>query len=158
MELLTLSGVALAARIRSGEVSSREVVAAHISKIESVNPRLNAVVADRFDAALKEADRADARRGEEGLGPLHGVPCTIKECFALTGMPNASGLVARRDIRAEADATAVARLRAAGAIPMGVTNTSELCMWMETSNRLYGRTNNPYDPRRIVGGTCEMTY
>jgi fatty acid amide hydrolase 2 len=152
MELLEQSGVALAALIRRGEVSSREVVAAHIAKIEAVNPRLNAVVADRFEAALAEADRADARR-DEPVGPLHGVPCTIKECFALTGMPNSSGLVSRAGIRAPSDATAVARLRAAGAIPMGVTNTSELCMWMETSNRLYGRTNNPYDHRRIVGGS-----
>ncbi|MFT5680887.1 MAG: fatty acid amide hydrolase 2 [Myxococcota bacterium] len=152
MELLELSGVALADLIRRGEVSSREAVTAHIAKIEAVNPTLNAVVADRFEAALSEADQADARRGED-VGPLHGVPCTIKECFALTGMPNASGLVSRAGIRAPSDATAVARLRAAGAIPMGVTNTSELCMWMETSNRLYGRTNNPYDPRRIVGGS-----
>ncbi|MDG1479569.1 MAG: amidase [Myxococcota bacterium] len=152
MELLELSGTALASLIRRGEVSSREVVAAHIAQIESVNPVLNAVVADRFEAALAEADEADARRGGD-VGPLNGVPCTIKECFALTGMPNASGLVARAGVRAVSDAAAVARLRAAGAIPMGVTNTSELCMWMETNNRLYGRTNNPYDPRRIVGGS-----
>jgi fatty acid amide hydrolase 2 len=84
---------------------------------------------------------------------LHGVPCSIKECFALTGMPQAAGLVARRDYRATTDATAVARLRKAGAIPLGVTNTSELCMWMESSNRLYGRTNNPYDLSCVVGGS-----
>lgn len=152
MELLELSGVALARRIRDGEISSREAVSAHIEQIKAVNPGLNAVVAERFEVALAEADLADARRGE-AVGPLHGVPCTIKECFALTGMPNASGLVARAGVRAPSDASAVARIRAAGAIPLGVTNTSELCMWMETNNRLYGRTNNPYDPRRIVGGS-----
>lgn len=68
-------------------------------------------------------------------------------------MPNTSGLVARRDVVVTEDATAVARLRAAGAIPLGVTNVSELCMWMESANRVYGRTNNPYDPSRIVGGS-----
>jgi fatty acid amide hydrolase 2 len=81
------------------------------------------------------------------------VPCTIKESFSLAGMPNSSGLVARAGLRAGADATAVARLRRAGAIPVGVTNVSELCMWMESDNRVYGRTRNPYDPRRIVGGS-----
>lgn len=123
------------------------------------------MVADRYQAALGEARACDerlrasatgspqARRALEELPPFFGVPCSIKECFALTGMPQSAGLVARRDYRAPEDAPAVARLRAAGAIPIGVTNTSELCMWMETSNRLYGRTRNPYDPSRIVGGS-----
>jgi len=155
-DLLLESATRLAERIRAGEVSSREVVEAHVAQIERVNPRLNAVVRTRYDEARAEAERADALRARtrpEDLPPLHGVPCTIKECFALTGMPNASGLVARRDLVSGRDATAVARLRAAGAIPLGVTNTSELCMWMESNNRVYGRTNNPYDPERIVGGS-----
>ncbi|MEK6606850.1 MAG: amidase family protein, partial [Myxococcota bacterium] len=111
---------------------------------------------DRFAQARDEARAADARvqaAPAEDLPPLHGVPCTIKECFALTGMPNSSGLVARRGVIAQSDATTVARLRRAGAIPLGVTNVSELCMWMETHNRVYGRTRNPYDPSRIVGGS-----
>lgn len=155
MDLLRLSSSRLAALVRDGAVSSREVVEAHIGRARAVNPSLNAIVRDRFGQARREADAADAAvaRAAGPLPPLHGVPCTIKECFALEGMPNASGLVSRRDIVAAADATAVARLRAAGAIPIGVTNTSELCMWMETNNRLYGRTNNPYDTRRIVGGS-----
>jgi fatty acid amide hydrolase 2 len=155
--LLRLSATKLAAMIRAREVTSREVVDAHIARIELVNPVLNAVVADRFARARAEADAADARAraagAGDGLPPLFGVPCTIKECFRLEGMPNSSGLVARKDVRADGDATAVARLRAAGAIPMGVTNVSELCMWYETNNRVYGRTNNPYDPSRIVGGS-----
>lgn len=155
-DLLLLSASRLAALIRAGEISATDAVEAHVAQIERVNPRLNAVVRTRFDEARAEAGRADelrARSRPEDLPPLHGVPCTIKECFALTGMPNASGLVARRNVVSERDATAVARLRAAGAIPLGVTNTSELCMWMESDNRLYGRTNNPYDPDRIVGGS-----
>ncbi len=154
--LLLSSALRLAALVRDGSVSSADVVEAHVAQIERVNPVLNAVVRTRFDEARAEAAQADAHRAQVDpatLPPLHGVPCTIKECFALTGMPNASGLVARRDVIAAEDATAVARLRAAGAIPLGVTNTSELCMWMESDNRVYGRTNNPYDLERIVGGS-----
>jgi fatty acid amide hydrolase 2 len=155
-DLLRQSGTALARLIRSRAVSSREVVEAHIARIERVNPRLNAMVWPRFDEARAEADRADARlrtAAPEELPPFHGVPCSIKEAIALTGMPQTSGLVARVGQRATRDATGTARLRAAGAIPLGVTNTSELCMWMESSNRVYGRTRNPYDPERIVGGS-----
>lgn len=154
MDLLTLSATALARMIRAREVSSRDALEAHLERIRLVNPGLNAVVRERFDEARREADAADAKvaRGEP-LPSLHGVPCTIKECFALTGMPNSSGLRSRAGVIAASDATAVSRLRAAGAIPMGVTNVSELCMWMETSNLVYGRTNNPYDRRRIVGGS-----
>lgn len=154
--LLTASATRLAGMVRTRQVSSREVVEAHVERIRSLNPTLNAMVADRFSEALAEADAADRRVGEEGpegLPPLLGVPCSIKESFALRGMPWTSGLVARTGVVAEDDATAVSRLRAAGAIPLGVTNTSELCMWMETYNRVYGRTNNPYDRRRIVGGS-----
>lgn len=154
--LLLDSATRLAARIRAREVTSREVVEAHIARIQEVNPRINAVVAHRFEQARAEASRADEqveRVPPEDLPPLHGVPCTIKESFALEGMPNTSGHVSRRELRATSDAVTVARLRAAGAVPLGVTNVPELCMWFETHNRIYGRTNNPYDPRRIAGGS-----
>ena len=152
--LLTASATDLAARIRRREVTAIEVVEAHIRRIEAVNPRLNAVVCSRFDEARDEARAADRAllRGE-ATGPLHGVPCSIKECFSLTGMPNTAGLVARKGQLATSDAFVVARLREAGAIPLGVTNTSELCMWMESSNKVYGRTSNPYDARHTVGGS-----
>ncbi|MGM0575108.1 MAG: amidase [Myxococcota bacterium] len=153
--LLLRSATELAAMIRRREVTSEEVVLAHAEHVRRVNPILNAVVRDRFEAALDEARRADERvaGGDRDLPPLHGVPCTIKECFALEGMPHTAGLVSRRGVVAGEDATAVGRLRGAGAIPLGVTNLSELCMWMESNNRVYGRTNNPYDPGRIVGGS-----
>jgi fatty acid amide hydrolase 2 len=152
--LLTASASDLAARIRRREVTSVEVVEAHIRRIEAVNPKLNAVVCSRFDEARDEARAADrALASGDATGPLHGVPCSIKECFALTGMPNTAGLMARRGQLATSDAFAVARLREAGAIPLGVTNTSELCMWMESSNKVYGRTSNPYDARHTVGGS-----
>jgi fatty acid amide hydrolase 2 len=155
-DLLQTSGTHIATAIREGRLTSREAVEVHIAAIERVNPRINAVVATRFREARAEADLADERvrrGGSDELPPFHGVPCTIKECFALEGMPQSAGLLARRDYRASADATAVARLRAAGAIPLGVTNTSELCMWMESVNHVYGRTSNPYDHRHIAGGS-----
>lgn len=155
-DLLRTSAFELAARIRRREVTSRAVVEAHIAQAGRVNPELNIIVRDRFDEARREADEADARVARSSavdLPPLHGVPCTVKECFELTGMPNSSGLWARRNLIARKDATAVARLRAAGAIPLGVTNVSELCMWMETVNKVYGRTRNPYDSMRTVGGS-----
>ncbi|HSN98604.1 MAG TPA: amidase [Candidatus Nanopelagicales bacterium] len=154
--LLLLSATRLAALIRSGDVSSADVVEAHIRHIERVNPALNAMVATRFDAARAEARAADARRRRDpppALPPFLGVPCSIKESFAVAGMPWSAGLVARAGLRASEDAITVARMRDAGFIPLGVTNVSELCMWMESVNRVYGRTNNPYDPRRTVGGS-----
>ena len=155
-KLLLLSGVKLAEMIRNKEVSSQEVVEAHIARIQKVNPIINAVVKDRFDQARAEAKHADETLKTippEQVPPFFGVPCTIKECFQLTGMPNASGLVARKSLISKEDATAVARIRKAGAIPLGVTNTSELCMWYESYNKVYGRTNNPYNPKHIVGGS-----
>jgi fatty acid amide hydrolase 2 len=152
--MLTLSARELAGRIRARDVSAREVVETSIAQVERVNPRLNALVATRFDEARAEADAADARvRAGGELPPLLGVPCTIKETFALTGMPNTAGLVSRKGHPAVADAVTVARVRAAGAIPLGVTNVSELAMWWESDNRVYGRTRNPYDVTRIVGGS-----
>lgn len=153
--LLLASARQLAELIRARRVSSREVVDAHIAHLERVNPVINAVVRDRFARARLEADEADRRlaAGGDGLPPLLGVPCTIKESFGLLGMPQTSGLVARKHVLCMEDPPCVRRLKRAGAIPIGVTNVSELCMWMESSNRVYGRTNNPYDPRCIVGGS-----
>lgn len=154
-ELHRCSALDLATMIRAGRVSSREVVESHIARVRRVNPRLNAMVCDRFDDARAEADAADARRAAspDDLPMLHGVPCTIKEAFSVTGMPWSAGLVSRRDLRATADAATVQRLRAAGAIVLGVTNTSELCMWMESVNRIYGRTASAYDTGRTSGGS-----
>ena len=154
--IITRSAVSLAESIARGELSSQEVVETHIQRIVAVNGRINAVVQSRFDDARQEARAADARLASGGaaqLPPLHGVPCTVKECFAVAGHQQTSGLVGRIGARATADATGVARLRAAGAIPLGLTNLSELCMWLESSNQVYGRTSNPYDVRHIVGGS-----
>jgi fatty acid amide hydrolase 2 len=153
-ELLTLSALDLARGIRCGRFTPTEVIEAHISRIERVNPAINAVVHERFAAA-----RAEARAAEEVLAsgedppPLLGVPFTVKEPIALRGAPWTSGSIHRRLVVAPRDATAVRRVREAGAIPLGVTNTSEMAMWFESYNVLYGRTANPYDPSRIPGGS-----
>jgi fatty acid amide hydrolase 2 len=141
--------------IRAREVSSREVVDAHIEQCVRARA-VNAVVAERYDDARREADAADERlaaEGADGLPRFHGVPCSIKESFAVEGMPWTAGLVARKGVLADRDAPTVARYRAAGLIPLGVTNTSELCMWFESDNRVYGRTSSAYDLDRIAGGS-----
>jgi fatty acid amide hydrolase 2 len=148
------SACAIARAIADRKLTAEAAVHHGIARIDAVNPALNAVVATRFDEALAEAravDRAIARG--ESLPPFAGVPCTIKEAFALTGMPQTSGLVARKGRVSSQDGTTVRRLREAGAIPLGVTNVSELCMWMESTNVVYGRTNNPYDVRCTAGGS-----
>ena len=151
------SALELAGAIRAGELRSREVVEAHIELIERRNPAINAIVANRFDAARAEADATDERVAAaspgDDLGPLLGVPCTIKESFAVAGLPHTSGSLDRQHVIAEHTATAVARLVAAGAIPLGVTNTSELTMWIEAENRVWGRTENAYDASRTAGGS-----
>jgi len=153
---LYTSATSIAAAIREGKASAVDVLEVHIQAIQRLNPTLNAVVADRFDLAREEARQADEaiRRGDPlAERPLHGVPCTIKESFAVRGMPNTSGLVTRIGQLAQQDAITVQRLKEAGAIIMGVTNVSELCLWMESNNRVYGRSRNPYDPSRTVGGS-----
>jgi fatty acid amide hydrolase 2 len=155
-EILGASGVALARAIRDRRVTSRAVVQAHVDRARLVNPGLNAIVRDRYEAALVEAGEADDRTSSvhrDDLPALHGVPCTIKEAFAFEGMPNSAGLWSRRDVVATEDATVVKRIRAAGAIPLGVTNISELCMWFESQNKVWGRTNNAYDAGRTAGGS-----
>ena len=155
--LTTRSAQDLARAIRSREVTAVEVVAAHIDLLERVNPRLNAVIHPRLDDARSEAEEADARieaaEDPDSLPPLLGVPFTIKESICVAGMPNAAGCVARRDARAEETAPAAQRLLDTGAVLLGLTNTSELTMWIESENRLYGRTHNPYDQSRTAGGS-----
>ena len=152
-DVLYGSAVDLAARVRSRALSPVDLVEAHIARIVAVNPVINAVVAERFEAARAEARVAEAEAGSGSTKPLLGVPFTVKEMVSVEGMPHTFGSVPRRGRRADADATAVRRLRAAGAIPLGVTNVPEWGMWFETYNNIYGVTNNPHDPARIAGGS-----
>lgn len=144
----------LLARMRSGELSPVDLVEEHIRRIEAVNPAVNSVVASRFEDARREAVEAEGEYATSTVTrPLLGVPFTVKEMIEVTGMPLTFGSLGRRDRRAGRDATVVARLRAAGAIPLGVTNVPEWGMWCESYNSVYGRTNNPFDPRRTPGGS-----
>jgi fatty acid amide hydrolase 2 len=153
-DVRTWSGLRIARAIASGECTSQQVVATHLAHLMRVNGPLNAVVATRVEAALAEARAADDARALGEVGPpFAGVPCTVKESIALTGMPLTAGLVSRRGVVSRTDAVTVRRLRAAGAIPLGVTNISELLMWMESDNRVYGRCHNPYDHARTAGGS-----
>jgi fatty acid amide hydrolase 2 len=150
------SATDLARAIREREVSSRGVVEAHIEVCLRFQPSTRAIAVERFDAARREADAADERVASAAgaaLPPLLGVPCTIKEAIAVRGMPNCTGLSARRHHRAEKTAPTAQRLIDAGAIPLGLTNTSELALWCESENPVYGRSSNPYDSSRTPGGS-----
>lgn len=151
--LASMSATQLAETIRSGRASSVEVVSACLDRIREVNPRINAVV--RFaDDALDRAREADAALSSGGIrGPLHGVPFTIKDSFDTAGLVTTVGTVGWRDRVPTRDATVVARLKAAGAILLGKTNTPEFTWSDETDNDVYGRTSNPYDPDRTPGGS-----
>ena len=152
--LTSLTATELAARIARGELTAAEAVEAHIERIEQVNPNLNAVVVKRYTEARTEARAADERRArQEPLGPLHGVPLTVKECLDLEGAPSTFGLPGRAGAVAAQDDAYVAALRAAGAIVLGKTNVSQLLMYYESDNPVYGRTNNPWNLERTPGGS-----
>lgn len=153
-KLIYASAVALAKAIRNRDVSSEEVVNTYLKRIEEVNPSLNAVVQLTADMALTQARAADKRllRGEI-VGPLHGVPMTIKDSIETAGVVCTGGTKGRGNFIPLRDATVVARLRSAGAILLGKTNLPELSLAYETDNLIYGRTNNPYDLSRTPGGS-----
>jgi fatty acid amide hydrolase len=152
--LTTLSARALAERIANGELTAAQAVEAHIARIEAVNAKLNAVVVRRYDQARAEAKAADERRARgEPLGPLHGVPITIKESLDLAGTPSTFGIPSRKATLATTDDPYVARLRAAGAIVLGKTNVAQLLLYIESDNPAYGQTKNPWNLERAVGGS-----
>ena len=153
-DIIYSSARAIAEAIREKEVSAVEVAQAHLDRIGEVNERLNAVVLLCDERALDEAREADAMlaRGES-KGPLHGVPMTLKDSLDTEGVVTTGGTTGRRDFVPERDSTVAARLRAAGAILLGKTNTPELTMAGETDNLVYGRTNNPFNLERTPGGS-----
>lgn len=152
-ELTSYSAARLAAMMRRREVSPVEVVGAYLRRVERLNPRLNAVVALAPDAVerAREAERALMRGA--AAGALCGVPLTVKDTLDVKGLPSAAGSPARAGYVAERDAGAVARLRAAGAVILGTTNSSELALDYNADNPVYGRTNNPFDVERSPGGS-----
>ena len=153
-EAIYFSASRIAADIRAGRLGSRQITEVCLARIEAVNPRINAVVQQVPERALAEADvlDAEAARGEF-RGPLHGVPITIKDSLDTEGIVTTGGTRGRAQHVPERDAPVVARLRAAGAVLLGKTNTPELTFSGETCNPIYGRTRNPYDLERSPGGS-----
>jgi fatty acid amide hydrolase len=152
---LNWSATEIARRIAQRDISAAEVTRAFIARIEAVNPRINAVVIPRFEQALAEAAAADERQARgERLGPLHGVPITLKECFYLEGTKATIGLTGPEFQQpAKADGVMAGRLRRAGAIVLGKTNLPQMMIWHESDNPVYGRTNNPWNLERTCGGS-----
>lgn len=153
-ELFRVTAQQLATLIRQKDASSLEVVNACLARIAQVNPKLNAVVALVAEDARTHAKAADQKlaRGE-ALGPLHGVPMTIKDSLDTAGVVTAAGTRGRKNFIPKEDATVVKRLKAAGAILLGKTNTPELTWAFETNNPVYGVTNNPWEVKLSPGGS-----
>ena len=153
-DIIYSSAKSIAQSILDRDVSAVEVVQAHLDRIGDVNDRLNAVVKLCADRALDEAREADAAlaRGES-KGPLHGVPMTLKDSLDTEGVVTTGGTLGRRTFVPERDSTVAARLRGAGAILLGKSNTPEITFAGETDNLVYGRTNNPYGLDRTPGGS-----
>jgi amidase len=145
----------LARAIRNGRLSSVDATEAHLQRIAQLNGPLNALVVVDGDRALKAARAADRVRAKKSakLGPLHGVPITIKEAFDVAGLATTSSHPPLKDNVAKSDASLVARLRAAGAVILGKTNVPELCADFQTDSPLFGTTKNPWDTRRTAGGS-----
>ncbi len=153
-ELWKRSAQELAALIANKKASSVEIVDAHLARIEAVNPTVNAIVrvlSSEARAAAADADRKVALG--EPLGPLHGVPCTVKENIDIAGLPTTWGVPALSGAVVPLDAPVVERMRQAGAIPIGRTNLPDMGLRMHTDSSLYGLTRNPWNLKRTAGGS-----
>ena len=154
MELWRESALSLAQLIRSGDVTSREVVESHLERIEAVNADVNAVVEVRPDEVLAEADRADATlRSGEAVGTLHGVPFTTKTNIDVAGYATTQGSFALADLMAKVDAPLVEKMRGAGAVMLARTNMPDLGLRLNTESSLYGATHNPWRHGYTAGGS-----
>jgi amidase len=154
-DILFRPAAEVAVMLRRREISSRELTELLLARIDAVNPAVNAVVELDRESALRSADEADAAvlRADE-LGPLHGIPMTIKDSFDVAGLRTTWGNPAFKDYVAGADAAVVARLRRAGVVIVGKTNVHDmLADYGQTANELFGATNNPWDLNRTPGGS-----
>ena len=148
------SATQLARAVRSGAVSSVELLRGYLERVDRLNPRINAIVIDDRERALKDARAADRARAKgQPLGPLHGVPMTVKESFSIPGHQTTWGFPDHVGNVAREDAVAVARLRAAGAVIFGKTNIPIALADFQSYNDVYGTTNNPWDVARGAGGS-----
>ncbi|MDX1380613.1 MAG: amidase [Xanthomonadales bacterium] len=153
-DLLSAPVTAIAAAIRQREVSAAELTLAYLRRIEALNPQLNAIVHVGAEQAMAAARAADAALAHgDTAGALHGVPMTLKDSIDTAGMQTTCGTLGRSRFVPAQDATVAARLKAAGAVLLGKTNTPELTLSFETDNLVFGRTKNPFDPDRSPGGS-----
>ena len=153
-ELWRRSAVELAALLAAGSVSAREVLDAHLVRIEQVNPTINAVVTLSVERAVADATRADeAYAQRRHLGPLHGLPIAHKDLAMTAGIRTTLGSPIFADHVPDEDELIIARLRAAGCVTVGKTNTPEFGAGSHTFNEVFGVTRNPYDPSRSAGGS-----
>lgn len=151
---IEMSLVEMATALREGHLTAVAGVEAHIRRIEEVNPAINALATATFEAARAQAQAADAARASgAALGPLHGVPFTVKDCLESAGVRSSAGLKGRANHIPAHDAAVVARLKSAGAILMGKTTLAENCWTQETVGLLLGRTHNPHHLKHTVGGS-----
>ncbi|XP_065894444.1 fatty-acid amide hydrolase 2-like isoform X2 [Dysidea avara] len=161
VKLLVLSAKQAAVQIHSRQLTSQELVKCYIDRMKAINPYLNAAVCYRFEEAMNQAQEVDRILDGQTIPPeyspekkpLLGVPFTVKESHSLMGMPHTGGLYKRKGTTASVDSPVIRRLKDAGGIPIASTNCSELCMWYESSNNVYGTTNNPYNVNCMVGGS-----
>ncbi len=152
--LWSLSASRLSQLLAAKEVSSRDVVRAHLDRIAAVDGKLRAFTHVFHDRALADADRADAERARgEARGPLHGLPVTVKECFDIAGEETTLGIPSWKGRRATADAAMVQALRGAGAVVLGRTNLSQTMLFVESRNPLFGQTANPFSLDHTSGGS-----
>jgi len=153
-ELWQRSAADLARLIASKQVSAREVVEAHLARIERVNPEVNAIVRVLAEEARTAAAAADRKLAAgEPVGLLHGVPCTVKENIDMAGLPTTWGVPALAGAVVPLDAPVVERMRAAGAIPIGRTNLPDMALRVHTDSSLHGLTRNPWNRERTAGGS-----
>lgn len=150
-----MDATTLAEKLRKKELTSVKIVKTFMEHIEKVNPKINALVEERFDEALEEAKQFDLeqKNNSRRKGALAGVPISVKESFHVINMKTTGGLVHRQDLISREDAFVITKLKNEGAIILGKTNTPTLCFCQETENKLYGRTNNPWDLNRTAGGS-----
>ncbi|MGH9192032.1 MAG: amidase family protein [Acidimicrobiales bacterium] len=153
-DVLTWTAGRLADAVRNREIASRELLSLALDRIDRINPKLNAVVTLAPERARAQAAAADeATAHGEATGPLHGLPITVKDALEVAGLRSTGGAIELTDHVPAADAPAVARLRAAGAIVFGKTNVPRWSGDLQTYNEIFGTTNNPWDPARVPGGS-----
>ncbi|XP_058799780.1 fatty-acid amide hydrolase 2 isoform X2 [Phymastichus coffea] len=160
-KLLLESTISIAKKIREKKITAEEVVRNFIERCREVNGLLNAIVEERYEDALKEAKEVDKMLSEENLTvehlekymPLLGVPFTTKESNEAKGLLHSMGTLSRKGHRSDQDADVIGYVKKAGAIIIGKTNIPELNQWIESRNKVYGQTNNPYNTTRGVGGS-----